>query len=99
MEKLFNNMASEELEVFMAASELNRMGYRKISNKYKLVARIDRDDWMDILAKQLNCCRADFYKLDGSGISNTWKDHYVRVYSEDKLTVSQEVYSKMERYW
>ena len=99
MEKLFNNMATEAVEVFMAAGELNRMGYRRISNKYKLVARIDRDDWMDVLAKQLNCCRADFYKLDGSGISNTWKDHYIRVYSEDKMTVSQEVYSKMERYW
>ena len=99
MEKLFNNMATEAVEVFMAAGELNRMGYRRISNRYKLVARIDKDDWLDILAKQLNCCRADFYKLDGSGISNTWKDHYIRVYSEDKLTVSQEVYSKMERYW
>lgn len=99
MEKLFNNMATDELEAFMAAGELTRLGYRKVSNKYKLVARIDRDDWMDILAKQLNCCRADFYKLDGSGISDTWKDHYVRVHSEDRLTVSQAVYSKMERYW
>ena len=99
MEKLFNNLATEELEAFMAAGELNRLGYRRISNRYKLVARIDRDDWLDVLALQLRCCRADFYKLDGTGIANNWKDHYIRVYSEDKLTVSPAVYAKIARYW
>lgn len=91
--------APEELTAFLKAGELTQKGYRKISNKYKLVARIDRDDWMDILARQLNCCRADFYKLDGSGVADSWKDHYIRVYSEDRLTVGPEIYKLMKNFW
>lgn len=94
-----NAVSVEQLNAWLEAATLTKQGYRKVSNRYKLVARIDRDDWMDILARQLNCCRADFYKLDGTGIANNWKDHYIRVYSEDKLTVTPEVYKYMKRYW
>ena len=91
--------AQDELTAFLKAGDLTQKGYRKISNKYKIVSRIDRDDWMDVLAKKLNCCRADFYMLDGSGIADNWKDHYIRVYSEDKLTVSPEIYKLMKAFW
>ena len=99
MEKLFNELAEEELEAFMAAGELTKLGYRRVSNKYKLVSRIDREDWLDVLATQLRCCRADFYMMDGSGIADNWKEHFCRVYSQDKLTVSPAVYSKMPPRW
>lgn len=91
--------APDELTAFLKAGELTQKGYRKVSNKYQMVARIDREDWLDILAKKLNCCRADFYKLDGTGISDTWKDHYVRVHSQDRLTVGPEIYKLMKRFW
>lgn len=97
MEKLFNELATEELEAFLAAGALTRLGYRRISNKYKIVSRIDRDDWLDVLATKLHCCRADFYMMDGSGIGDNWKEHFCRVYSQDKLTVSAAVYSKMAK--
>ena len=69
------------------ARQLEKDGYRKTSHAYCRVNRIDRDDWLDLLALRLNCCRADFYKLDGSGIDNSWRDHYVRCFSEDGHTV------------
>jgi hypothetical protein len=93
-----NAASVEQLNAWLEAATLTKQGYRKISSKYKLVARIDKDDWLDILARQLNCCRADFYKLDGSGIANNWKDHYIRVHSKDRITVTPEVYKHMKNY-
>lgn len=90
---------NQQLTDFVVAGNLHEQGYRRVSNKYKLVARIDCDNWLDVLAKSLNCCRADFYKLDGSGISDQWRDHYVRVYSKDQITVSPEIYKLMKGWW
>ncbi len=88
----------DEFEAFVVAGNLHNQGYRRTSNKYKIVSRIDRDDWLDVLAKSMNCTRADFYKLDGSGVADNWKDHYIRCYSKDKLTVSELVYRQMQGY-
>lgn len=90
---------NQQLTDFIVAGDLHKQGYRRISNKYKLVARIDRDDWLDVLAKELRCSRADFYMLDGSGIGNQWRDHYVRVYSKDQITVKPEIYKLMKGWW
>jgi translation initiation factor IF-1 len=87
---------NQQLTDFIVAGDLHSQGYRRVSNKYKLVARIDRDDWLDVLAKEMRCSRADFYNFDGSGISDSWKDHYVRVYSKDQITVSPEIYKLMK---
>jgi hypothetical protein len=87
---------NQQLTDFIVAGDLHNQGYRRISNKYKLVARIDRDDWLDVLAKEMRCSRADFYNFDGSGISDSWRDHYVRVYSKDQITVSPEIYKLMK---
>lgn len=90
---------NQQLTDFIVAGDLHKQGYRRISNKYKLVARIDRDDWLDVLAKHMNCSRADFYNVNGSGISDSWRDHYVRMYSEDQITVKPEIYKLMKGWW
>jgi translation initiation factor IF-1 len=91
--------APDDLTAFLKAGELTQKGYRRISNKYKIVARIDKEDWLDIMAKQMNCSRADFYCVNGGGVKDNWRDHYIRVYSEDKLTVGPEIYKLMKAFW
>ena len=85
----------DEVAAFATAGELMAKGYRKTSNAYCRVARIDREDWMQTLAKRMNCCVADFYNIDGSGPSNNWKDFYIRTHSKDTLTVHPSVLRRM----
>ena len=81
----------DELESRVYAQGLLSKGYRKTSNAYCMVSRIDRDDWLDVLAGKMNCCRADFYNKDGSGVSDRWRDHYIRSYSNDKLIIHPDI--------
>lgn len=76
-----------EFEARMLAQDLIDKGYRRTSNAYCHVNRIDRDDWLDVLAKERRCSRADFYNQDGSGIGDQHRDYYVRVHSKDQHTV------------
>jgi hypothetical protein len=88
----------EEPLAWMLAGELMEKGYRKVSNAYCRIARIEREDWVQELAKKLNCAPADFYKLDGSGISDRWRDHYVRSHSQDVLVVHPDILKHMKSY-
>jgi hypothetical protein len=75
----------------LSAEELIALGYRKTSNAYGLVSRIDRPDWVEVLAQEMRRAPADFIVRDGSGrISPSWCDHYRRVYSKDTHTVDPE---------
>ena len=84
-----------ELEAPVWAHKLEKDGYLRTSNAYCLVGRIDRLDWIDVLAVHMHCCNADFYMKDGSGPSEQWKHHYIRAFTEDKHTVAPEISSKM----
>lgn len=86
-------------EAMQTAQELTSLGYRKTSNAYCMVSRIDRDDWLDVLARERHCSRADFYSVDGSGVSDNHRDYYVRVHSKDTLTVHPAVLIHMRSYW
>ena len=88
----------DEFEAWFIAADLTAKGYRKVSNAYCSVARIDRDDWLTVLARVRNCSIADFYNVDGSGIADRHRDHYVRVHSKDSLTVSPHVLRLMKSY-
>ena len=88
----------DELAAWVTAADLMKQGYRKISNAYCHVARIDREDWLDILAHERRCSRADFYNVDGSGVGDQHRDHYVRSFSKDKHTVAPEVLRLMKGY-
>ena len=79
------------------AAQLHEKGYICISNKYRIIGRVDRDDWLMVLAKQMNCSPANYYRLDGSGIDPQWKEHYIRVHTEDTLAVSEGVFSRLKK--
>ena len=86
------------LEAMFTATDLLNKGYRKTSNAYCIVSRIDRDDWIDVMAKERFCSRADFYNVDGSGVGDQHRDFYVRTHSKDKLTVHPSVLKLMKSY-
>lgn len=88
----------DEVAAFLVAGELMQKGYRKTSNAYCHVSRIDREDWLQVLAKEMHCAVADFYSRDGFGVRDNWRDHYVRCYSKDTLTVHPLILKKMKTY-
>ena len=88
----------DEVTAFTYAGELYNRGYRRTSNAYCHVSRIDREDWLDVLAEKLRCARADFYNRDGSGIADTWRDHYIRCHSKDTLTVHPSILRRIPGY-
>lgn len=88
----------DEFVAVMLARTLVDQGYRRVSNAYCRVARIDREDWLDVLAKERHCSRADFYNVDGSGIGDQHRDHYIRCYSNDFLTVAPEILRHVPSY-
>jgi hypothetical protein len=88
----------DDVTVFTISGGLIAQGYRKVSNAFCRVAKIDRDDWVQVLATQLNCAPADFYKMDGSGISDRWRDHYVRMHSKKVLTVHPDIVRKIPSF-
>ena len=76
------------------AEELTAQGYRRISNRHKIVSRIDNPDWMQELAAFLRCSPAWLLLADGSGDPDPqWCDHYRRCHSKDTRTVPDEVFS------
>ena len=88
----------DPLVVEIYANRLMSMGYRRTSNAYCIVTRIDREDWLDVLATKMNCARADFYDKNGSGVGDRWRDHYCRMYSRDKLTIHPDIVRKVAPY-
>jgi hypothetical protein len=81
----------DRLAAVIFAKELREMGYIKTSNAYCSVSRVDREDWLDVLARERHCSRADFYNYDGSGVGHQHYEYYCRVYSKDTLTVHPEI--------
>lgn len=67
-------------------------GYRRVSNRYRLVARIDRPDWIDILARDLLRSPAEFYVPGAKEPAGMWADHYRRCFSRDTLTLDPDVF-------
>ncbi len=61
-------------------------GYRVISRRYRIVARIDRPDWIDVLRDQLKNPRL---KENDQGMC--WEDHFRRCCSEDKIILPRDV--------
>lgn len=72
------------------AVELAAMGYRRVSNKYLTVSRVDRPDWKYVLAKT---------HVQGlswvAALGHDAPDMYRRCVSKDKLTVPEEVFRKV----
>ena len=88
----------DDIIAWTVAGELTEMGYRKTSNAFCKIARVDREDWLEVMAKERRCCVADFYNMDGTGVSNRHRDAYIRSYSEDGHTVSPAVLRRMQSW-
>lgn len=66
---------------------LNKLGYRRISNASRIVARVDRPDWQRVMADLGLHIAAD--ELNAA-------DHYRRCYSEDRITLESSVYKRVK---
>lgn len=85
-------------EAAKLAKAYHDAGYIGISNKYRVIGRPDRTDWNVAMAKQMRCAPADFIKQDGTGkLCERWYEHYVRVYTKDKLEVTELVYNYLKK--
>jgi hypothetical protein len=93
-----NTHSVDPMVAWLAAAELKSQGYLGVSNAYCHVGRIDREDWLDVLALQRHCSRADFYNLDGSGISPRHREHYIRLFTKDTHTVHPDVYKALKKH-
>lgn len=94
-----NTEQVDPLVAITFAQELINQGYRKTSNAYCHVNRIDREDWLEVMAEKMRCSVAHFYNVDGSGVSDHWRDHYVRCYSKDAHTVHPDVLKRIPTYF
>lgn len=74
-----DNLTEDEL----LRIKLRRMGYRRISNKFGMVARIDRSDWLEVMRKKY----PNWENMEVSSIA----DYYRRCVTKDVLTVPLEV--------
>ena len=88
----------DELTAMTFAHDLMKKGYRRTSNAYCIVSRIDCEDWIEKLARERRCSVADFYNVDGSGIGDQHRDYYIRVHSKDSLTVHPAILRKIKGY-
>jgi hypothetical protein len=93
-----NTHSVDPMVAWIVAAELKAQGYQCVSNAYCCVGRIDRDDWLDVLALQRRCSRADFYNVDGSGIGPQHREHYIRVFTGDTHTVHPDIYRALKKY-
>jgi hypothetical protein len=79
------------------AKLLSDMGYRRVSNKYCIVSRVDREDWKEYMAHR----HAPWDFDEGMRLVNMIGNanaagYYRRAISSDTLTVDNEVYKLMK---
>lgn len=68
--------------------QLIAMGYRRTSHKHCMVSRVDRPDFVQVLARHLRRAPADFYVPGSEKVDGGWCSYYRRVLTKDTLTVS-----------
>lgn len=71
----------------MTAEELTAKGYCRVSNKYGIVARVDRKDWWEHLEEHFQ----QNMPIRNDAETGRWADYYRRVLSEDKLEVVPDI--------
>lgn len=86
------------------AQDLFEKGYCCLSNKHRIVARIDREDWLHVLASKQCRAPADFYTRTSQGAvtdcTGQWGKFYASVYSDDKREgIDPVVYAELKSLW
>ena len=61
------------MDTELTAKQVKALGYRIISSKYRMAARVDREDWREFCEKNGHPVDADWYR---------------RCLSKDKITLS-----------
>ena len=89
----------DDLTAETFAIDLAKKGYQGISNAYCIVGRVDRDDWVDVLARARKCSPSRFYRLDGMGIDPREREYYIRCHTKDTLTIHPKIYQRMKKYF
>ena len=90
------SLLASKLSADVKAQILTAMGYRRVSNGHRGIARIDRPDWLDVLAKDLRRSPAEFYRPGEKDPAITWCDQYRRVYSKDTIHgVPEDVFKRI----
>lgn len=83
------------------AKELAAMGYVGVSNKYRIIVRIDRPDWAEVMAKKYNRAVADFFVMNENGPTDStghWGEHYASTFSKDHIEgIDPYVYMQLKR--
>ena len=89
----------DDLVAEVLAYELSIQGYRGISNAYCTVGRVDREDWLEVLARARHCSVSRFFMLDGSGVDPREEEYYIRAYTKDTLIIHPKIYQSMKKYF
>lgn len=79
----------------MTGEEATARGYRRVSNRYRWVARVDRPDFVQVLAKHLRHPVSFFLTNSEKNVQAQWCDHYRRVYSCDVVILREREYEKV----
>ena len=69
--------------------QLAAAGYRRISRKFGMLARVDRVDWLTFLSKELTFTAKDaaaWFEREQHN-RGSWADYYRRVHSKDKIEI------------
>lgn len=74
------------------AKRLADSGYRCVSNRHRLVSRIDRPDWREYMGQE-HTGGLDWVNALGLHAG----DHYRRVYSRDQLELHRTTFDKLKR--
>lgn len=85
-----NFLAQAAAAEVMAANQmavLKARGYRRVSNKHGMLARVDRPDWVEVLARHLKRSPAELYVPGEPEPAAHWADYYRRVLSGDRVDV------------
>jgi len=79
------------------AERLTGYGFCRISNTAKMLSRIDKPNWVDLLAHHLHRETTEMERAIRQSPSSmaSWEDYYRRTLSESKITVDPEVYMLM----
>jgi len=67
------------------AQKLIASGYRATSNRYKMVARLDRPDWREHMAIRHSPWSLEEGMKWVNCLGHSATEHYLRVYSRDRL--------------
>lgn len=74
----------------MTSEAATRRGYRRVSNHYRIVSRIDRPDWNEALVPLLQRTLEEIKQHP-----EMWADWYRRCVSKDQITLDPDEYRKV----